>query len=228
LTSLTEHQPAVLRPADISNIFALLSQCCAHSHVHDVATSRPTFYYVVSIISSIIRLRRDLIMNALPHLGLLLRRLILCFRQQRPQLGAKQSRQVADSLPVWVSPTDSLGSDNAHTMSRLLESLATKTVVRTFAAPPPGSEAAATSLARPFSKHAASVIQAYVDAISDPLCTMSASLRKELRPGLFVLCGMLSEHSRDAMMASSLDTSGKIIMKTLWQEYEKQRYVGKG
>jgi hypothetical protein len=112
-------------------------------------------------------------------------------------------------------------------MGRLLGAMATKTVVRTFNAPVAGTEAAA-SLARPFSKHAASVLQAYVDAVTDPLCTVSASVRKELHPGLFVLCGMMSEHSRDAMMVSSLDASGKIVLKTLWKEYEKQKYTGKG
>jgi len=29
-------------------------------------------------------------------------------------------------------------------------------------------------------------------------------------------------------MVSALDAGGKSVMKVLWKEYEKQRYVGKG
>jgi hypothetical protein len=39
---------------------------------------------------------------------------------------------------------------------------------------------------------------------------------------------MLNEHTRDALMVSALDASGKAAMKNLWREYEKQRYTGKG
>ncbi|OBZ78847.1 hypothetical protein A0H81_00559 [Grifola frondosa] len=84
------------------------------------------------------------------------------------------------------------------------------------------------SLARPFSKHAAYVLTAYIDAVNDPLCFVSTQVRKELQPGLFILCDMLGEHNRDAMMVSALDAGGKTTMKALWKEYEKQRYIGKG
>jgi hypothetical protein len=39
---------------------------------------------------------------------------------------------------------------------------------------------------------------------------------------------MLNEHTRDALMVSALDASGKAAMKGLWREYEKQRYTGEG
>lgn len=29
-------------------------------------------------------------------------------------------------------------------------------------------------------------------------------------------------------MVSALDSGGKMVLKGLWREYEKQRYVGKG
>jgi len=86
----------------------------------------------------------------------------------------------------------------------------------------------AESLAKPFSKHAAFVLKAYMDAMNDPLCVMPLGVRKELYPGLFSLCDMINEYSRDAMMVSALDAGGKATMKALWNEYEKQKYVGKG
>ena len=83
-------------------------------------------------------------------------------------------------------------------------------------------------MARPFSKHAAYVLQAYIEALNDPLCIIPMAVRKELEPGLFALCDMMGEYNRDALMVASLDAGGKTVLKSLWREYEKQRYVGKG
>ncbi|KAL1740551.1 Urb2/Npa2 family-domain-containing protein, partial [Schizophyllum fasciatum] len=90
--------------------------------------------------------------------------------------------------------------------------------------PPPRAE----SLAKAGARHAAPVLAAYADALNDPLCAMPADVRRALRPGLFALCEMLNEHTRDALMAAALDAAGKAAMKALWREYEKQKYVGRG
>jgi hypothetical protein len=111
-------------------------------------------------------------------------------------------------------------------MARLLEALTTKSVARTHVSS--GEVRRAESLAKPFSKHAAYVLKAYINAMNDPLCMLPSELRREIQPGLFSLCNMLNDHNRDAMMVSALDAGGKVTMKTLWKEYEKQRYVGKG
>lgn len=115
-------------------------------------------------------------------------------------------------------------------LGRLLESLNAKTTVRSFASSSAvaAEPQKAESLAKPFSKHAAYVLEAYIEAMNDPLCVLSLEVRKELQPGMFALCGMVSEHSRDALMVSALDTGGKATLKALWKDYEKQRYVGKG
>ena len=42
-------------------------------------------------------------------------------------------------------------------------------------------------------------------------------MRRELQPGLFSLCEMLGEHSLDALAASTLDSSGKAVMKSVWK-----------
>ncbi len=65
--------------------------------------------------------------------------------------------------------------------------------------------------------------------MSDPLCVLSLEVRKELKEGLFALCGMMSVHSRDALMVGGgLDVGGKAILKAIWKEWEASRYVGKG
>jgi len=158
---------------------------------------------------------------------MILRQLIMVMRQLRPQLGAKQSKLVTDTLPVWVNAVDPLAAEEGRALARLLTTLTSKSIVRTHQ-PSSADSQKAESLAKPFSKHAAFVLKAYVDAMNDPLCVMPLDIRKELRPGLFSLCDMISEHSRDALMVSALDAGGKATMKALWKEYEKQRYVGKG
>ena len=181
---------------------------------------------MVNVLSALIRLRRDLVLNTLPHLGFVLRQLTACLRSLRPQLGAKQSRLVMDTLPRWIAPTQPLSSQESKALARLLTTLTTKTMVRVHG--PAADAQKPESLVRPFSKHAAYVLTAYIDAVNDPLCFVSSAVRKELQPGLFALCDMLGEHNRDAMMVSALDAAGKATMKVLWREYEKQRYVGKG
>jgi len=64
--------------------------------------------------------------------------------------------------------------------------------------------------------------------LNNPFCVLPAAVRKELQPGLYALCGLLNEYSRDALMASATDGGEKAVLKALWREYEQQRYVGKG
>lgn len=137
---------------------------------------------------------------------------------------------VTDTLPQWVGQGSiQLGAPEARVLARLLTGLTTKTVVRTYTTRDSSdAPAPAASLARAFSKHSAPVLRAYVDALADPLSILTLDVRRELEPGLFSLCEMTSEHARDALVASSLDASGKVLLKALWKEYEKQRYVGKG
>ncbi|KAI6142824.1 hypothetical protein BKA82DRAFT_4190916, partial [Pisolithus tinctorius] len=51
---------------------------------------------------------------------------------------------------------------------------------------------------------------------------------RELEPGLFSLREMLGEYNQDALTASALDSGGKTPMKSLWREYEKQRWRRRG
>jgi hypothetical protein len=157
---------------------------------------------------------------------MILRQLTMTMRSVRPQLGGKQRKMVADTFPSWINPSQPLGVDDAKALARLFATLTTKTVIRIYDASSDVQKA--ESLARPFGKHASYVLVAYIEAMNDPLCMISAEVRKELYPGLFALCGMLSDNDREALMLSALDGGGKMTMKTLWKEYEKQKYIGKG
>ncbi len=224
--SLNPLQPASIRPQNAMSIWVYLSRLLASSKTHNSETNTDVFHETVSTLSSLVRLRRDLVVTTLPHLSNIIRRLLFVMRSPRPLLGAKQYTIVADSFPVWVNPSHPLGVEESKDLSRLLTLLSTKTLVRVHG---PSTELRKPeSLARPLSKHVACILQAYFEVLNDPLCVLPADIRRELQPGLFVLCDMLNEHARDALMVSALDASGKAVMKGLWREYEKQRYTGKG
>ena len=128
--------------------------------------------------------------------------------------------------PQWICSSQSLGVDEARALSRVLESLTTKTIARVHGTQSETQKA--ESLATPFAKHAPYVLKAYIEAMNDPLCVLSLEVRKELHSGLYALCSLIGEHNRDALTVSSLDAGGKTTIKALRKEYEKQRYVGKG
>ena len=195
--------------------------------MHDSGTNVTVFHEIVATLSSLVRLRRDLVVTTLPHLSNIIRRLLFALRSPRPLLGAKQYTIVADSFPAWIKPSHPLGVEESKDLARLLTLLSAKTLVRIHHGPS-AELSKPESLARPLSKHVGCILQAYFEVLNDPLCVLPADVRRELQPGLFVLCGMLNEHTRDALMVSALDASGKAAMKGLWREYEKQRYTGKG
>jgi Urb2/Npa2 family protein len=224
--SLSPLQPASLRPQNVISIWVFLSKLLAASKTRDPETNVTIFQEIVATLSSLVRLRRDLVVTTLPHLGNIISRLLFALRSPRPLLGVKQYTIVADSFPAWVNPSHPLGVEQSKDLSRLLTLLSAKTLVRVHG--PSAELRKPESLARPLSKHVACILQAYFEVLNDPLCVLSADIRRELQPGLFVLCDMLNEHTRDALMVSALDASGKAAMKGLWREYEKQRYVGKG
>ena len=210
----------------MTSIWVLLSRLLASSKAHDPETNVAIFREIVTILSVLVRLRRDLVITTLPHLNNIIRQLIFTLRRPRPLLGAKQYSIVADTLPVWINPSHPLGVEESKDLSRLLTSLSTKTLVRVHNTSAELQKP--ESLTRPLSKHVTCIIQAYLDALNDPLCILAADIRRELQPGLFVLCDMLNEHTRDSFMVSALDAGGKAAMKSLWREYEKQRYTGNG
>lgn len=180
---------------------------------------------MVSIVSALVRLRRDLLSPHLPQLSMVLRQLIKAIRGVRPLLGVKQRRIVSDTLPRWINPVYPLGEAEARSLARLLTALTTKSLIRSYGS---NDGQKAESLARPFARHAPYVLLAYIQLMNDPLSVLSITMRRELEPGLFALCNMMGEHGRDTLMAQSLDVGGKLLLKSLWKEFNNQKYVGRG
>jgi len=226
IASVCAERPAALRPGDVMLAWTILFELLSGSEDHGSSTCADIFREIVGITGALIRHRRDLVLPGLPHLGMILQRLVAMIRAVRPGLGAKQARTVANSFPSWVNVREPLGIPEFKILSRLLVSLTTKTTVRVVGTGQENQKM--ESLARPFGKHASYVLVAYAQAMNDPLCVVYAATRKELYPGLFALCDLLSDHDREAMMLSALDGGGRAAMKTLWNDYKKQKYVGQG
>ncbi|EJD04377.1 uncharacterized protein FOMMEDRAFT_155506 [Fomitiporia mediterranea MF3/22] len=229
---ICSEKPAYLQHLDVGWIWLLLDKLLAGSTTRTSESHPRILHNICSIASSLIRLRRDLVTPTLPHLGMVLRSLILALQAPRPQLGARQRAQVVHRLPWWISASSPLGITEARAVARLLTVLQAKTIPRTFAPRDRSNEAekgrTAESLLGAFSKHAGPVLGAYINALVDPLVVLDAGMREALAPGLYALCEAMGEHGRDALMVSGCDAAGKTVFKALWTDYEKQRYVGKG
>jgi len=96
------------------------------------------------------------------------------------------------------------------------------------------------SLAPTFARHAAFVLIAYIKTVTDTasdssshgsqsmgLTTLSRPTREALQEGIYTLCGLIGDHGRPWVL-QSLSADGRVVMKSLWADYEKQRYVGTG
>jgi hypothetical protein len=160
---------------DAAGIWLFISKTLAPSQVHDQNTEVRIFHRIISISSSLIRLRRDLVTYTLPHLGMVLRQLLLSTRSCRLNLGAKQKSLVMNTQPQWISASHPLEAEEGKALGWLLESLNTRTTVRILSS-----------------------------STSDSL-------------GLFALCAMVNEHSRDALIISALDAGGKENLRCQWR-----------
>ncbi|KAF8592051.1 hypothetical protein K439DRAFT_628418 [Ramaria rubella] len=222
---LCTERVALLKASDAACILTTLSKLLVGCPEHDRSTTPSIFQSIVHILNALVRLRRDLLSPHLPQLSMVLRQLISALPGVRPLLGIKQHRLVADSFPRWINPTDPVDELEAQSLSRLLTAINTKSLARSHGA---SENQKAESLARPFARHAPYVLLSYLRVMNDPLIVLPINMRHELEPGLFALCTMMGEHGRDTLMIQSLDIGGKALLMSLWKEYDRQKYIGRG
>lgn len=225
-------QAMLLRRVEATLILTLLSISLGRSSVPrapSAATTGPRIYAcMVNILTSLVRLRQDVLLPHLPHLTAVLAQLAGLFRVLRHNLGGAQVQAVANTLPCWLDVHAPLGEAEARAYARLLTSLTIKSapLSKAFRSTTGPGARGAESLARPFSAHAVYVLVAYVRALVVPLTTVPTGVRRELMPGLFALCDLVGEHARASAMVSMLDAGGKTLFRKLWRDWEKQRYRG--
>jgi hypothetical protein len=237
LDLLCRHHAMLLRTQDVHammQLFATLVGPSARDEASSTISLLPAsrrdavrsaiFSGIVSTLGSLMRLRQDLVLGGLPQLGALLARLCALFRRLKRTPSGMQRRQLRRDLPAWLDPVEvtPLGEHEARALSRLLSSLVAKNVsLKTW-----GGKGKAQSLAKPFSKHATYVLVAYLRGLTSPNAVVPPEVRAELEVGMLTLCGIMGHHQRDAAMVGMLDAAGKVLMKRIWSEYEKQRYKG--
>lgn len=242
LDSLCSHHAMLLRTQDMSAVLQLFSTLTGPSMSDEPSPSivdlpradleiirRRLFDGIISTLSSLMRLRQDLVLGVLPQLGARLARLCTLFRRlRRTDVSGLQRRQLRRDLPSWLDPVhvSPLSADHeARALSRLLSTLTVKNVsLRNRDSGE--AKAKAESLARPFSKHATYILVAYLRSLTAPNSVVPADVRAELEVGMMTVCEIIGHHQRDAAMIGLLDSAGKVLLKRIWTEYEKQRYKG--
>ncbi|KAG8832126.1 hypothetical protein FRC17_001997 [Serendipita sp. 399] len=231
IISICQDKPALLQQRDVGSIMAVLSQMAQPSGNRTFKQTDSKFFYdIVKAAGALVRNRRDLVLDVLPHLAYLLKLLIRAFGATQANLGQKQRRAILGTLPPWVSLSQPLGGQEAAALSRLLTLMVTKTPSRSRSRlSSTGQDKAheTQSLLKPFGKHASSVLASYIELVTKQSWFISRQVRSEMIPGLYALCSMTGERGRDALMAS-LDPGGRSVLKSLWEAYERQRYVGQG
>lgn len=194
-------------------------------------TLASVFHQIATATTFLVRHRRDLVVHSSPHLAAVLEHLIGCLRAVRPNLGGRQHRLLANSLPGWLNVSaQPLGASEAKALARLLTSLTAKTIPRVPAhLQAAASNQKADSLAGPLAKHAPFLLLAYVRLLTDLSSVVSPLLRRELEPGVGAVCEMVGDRDRDAIMVGGgLDAGGKGVLKMVWNEWDSKRYAGRG
>lgn len=254
------HRAMVFRPVDAELALGLLTTIVAPSGTNDSAESdqlrshtntrkaaKDIFTSTLNTLSSLVRLRRDVIIPLVPQFGILLGRLMALFRRPLPNLSATQKERFVASMPLWALPDEgdtqketSLGQSEARQLSRLLDTILARTPTTSttaFMRPSEGEKhkKSTSSLSHAFAKHAIYVILAYIHALVSPGSYMETSVKRELTVlssgsgGITALCGIVGggEAERDWVLASEmLGEAGKGVFKEIWREYERGRYKG--
>lgn len=252
---LLSFQAMLLTPFDATRILSLLSVISGPSALNGKtlgeASASPSsiFSSLTSTLSSLTRLRRDLITPLLPQLTSLLSQLISLFRVPRPSLSKVQLLEVLSSYPSWMSTSlqetrsiKALTEEDARTLSRLLNGLVTKTTLslsfdslssskkqkKNHSKDSKASDSNLSSFSKPLSKHSSHILLSYIVSLTSSFTTIPTNVRTELLLGLFALCETIGEYERDSLMVGGLhgNEGGKVILRRIWKEWERGRYKG--
>ncbi|PWN39924.1 hypothetical protein IE81DRAFT_249557 [Ceraceosorus guamensis] len=230
----------LLRLADVSLLLTIISKLIgprsrlrqAHEEEAFVPSSA-IFRSINTTLGAVCRLRNDLVSCALPHLMVVLIRLVSLFGQARAEVAPAHLHKVTQNSPSWLDILQSpLDERDAQSMARLLTTLTTKSTLAngtgsaTSKKRKRSAPSKSTSLAQAFSKYAPHVLAAHIRSLIHSATYVSARCRTELKPGLYALCEMMGTHERDSLVLSDMDQAQRSILKTIWGDWESQRYRG--
>jgi len=142
--------------------------------------------------------------------------------------------------PAWISDADAgLGEEGARLAARLLRALSGTRSLPSKSRVGGGDH---QSLAVSLAKHAPAVLVAYVRAASDPITYLPNEVRRELEPGLFGFCDIMTSRGRiegrgregegiGAPFSLGEGDGGEAereVWGDIWRSWSKKRYVGHG
>jgi hypothetical protein len=181
---------------------------------------------VISVLANALRRRHDLVCEAIAQVVTVCVKIFTLLQSPRRLSGGTgaQSDRQDRTGPNWVSPSMAM-LDDARSFGRYLSNLATI-----------GSQHSSLS------KHAPTILVAYVRAAADPWANLGVAARRELEPGLFAVCDIVTVGGRGGGRGREGEVLGsafglgegvsgeaeKEIWAELWRAWGKKRYTGRG
>ncbi|KAJ2964681.1 hypothetical protein NQZ79_g420 [Umbelopsis isabellina] len=237
MAHIVNDQVLGLRGYDISLILAAISQLRSPAVPTKLTMgtkqdANDIFDSIYRVLSGILKTRKQQLSHVITPFISIVESLMHCFKSLHPSVAISsqkkknnsKKRNVQDQTFPLLTDHAPLSEMNAHNYSRLLEGLGDQSASNTANTIAGKSH----NLAKAFSKHSPYVLAEYLSIQSNPISTISLpTLRSALRPGLFALLDICGEHERDMLM-TSIDTSQKMLFKTMHTEWTKtHRYTGR-
>ncbi|TIB79864.1 hypothetical protein E3Q06_03998 [Wallemia mellicola] len=224
LEAVVLERAILLQSTDVGSILMALTNVVSPADTSTDTTTQEDSQWIYERICStllhLIRLRRDICTGHAPSLALLMSTLMRLLLQLRPSLGMGAWRSHNSIMPSWINaeiPPDSL--------SRLLEALLAKTIPIT--SHEKTQVGVASSMKEAFARHAYIILHTYAQGNTSSASFYPANVRVGLQPGLFALCECVDTHrEREFMLSGLTDEGARSVIKTLWKEYDSQKYVG--
>ena len=254
LESLVTLRSRILNPDDLFIIYeillSLLMPRLDFKGTSSSETRQEFFDRIISILSSLVRQRADLVVEAVPELVGTLCGFMPLFLRPRPAFRSsnKGRARVFSRWPNWMveynstssaqtadpEQSSSLGAAQAAQLSRLIVTLTHARLEVTATKPRPAS------ISNSLVKHVPAVLVHYCRAVADPWGSISREIRKELEPGLASLMEIMTAggrvHARGREgegigIPFGLGEAGEVekeVWADMWLRWAKTRYVGKG
>lgn len=234
ITALVDDRTGLLRRDNVAIITSIITTTLLPSSTEASACAPELLVTTLSPLLTLIRHRPDLCVSNLPAIVGALAASIPLLQRARTSSSAAQKK--AASRRAWwlmTEPNIDPAPQHAALISRILVSLCTAKVAAT--------EGEGQKLAGPLAKHAPAILVSYARAASDPWAGLSPAVRKELEPGLFALCEVVTAGGRADGRGREGEGVGapfglgdvhgdaeREVWADVWRAWGKKRYVGRG
>ncbi|KAL1412497.1 hypothetical protein Q8F55_000242 [Vanrija albida] len=232
LSALVEDRTGLLRAPDGALVLSAIAAALAPSATHAPTSAPHLVPLALAPLITLVRHRADIALAHLPALvGALAAFLPLLQR-------ARGKRSKAAKRPFWLAldpAADDPAASHAALLARAFTNLATAKL-------PTAGDAPARTLAGPAAKHAPALLVAYARAAADPWAGLGTAVRRELEPGLFSICDIVTAGGRADGRGREGEGVGTPfglgdgaggaaeheIWADTWRAWSRKRYTGQG